>query len=95
MSVMNAQAMKFMGDTIPYIKRIINKSEHTEDSLREIMKDENKMVEFSEFLYSELPTHLKMKVKQDMFVNMMLEESRNQLKKKKNKRLVFGIKKGQ
>lgn len=94
MSVMNAQAIKFMGDTIPYIKRILEKSDHTEESLRDIMKDEEKMTEFSKFLYQELPVHLKIKVKEEMFLNMMLEESRTQLKKKKNKRLVFGIKKG-
>lgn len=93
MSVMNAQAVKFMGDTIPYIKRILEKSSHTEDSLREIMKDEEKMIDFSKFLYAELPVHLKMKIREDMFINMMQEEAKNQLKKKKNKKLVFGIKK--
>ncbi len=94
MSIMNMQAMKYMNDAIPYIKKILNKSDYTEEELREIMKEEDKMKEFSAFMYAELPVHLKMKIKEDDFVNMMQEESKQQLKKSKNKRLVFGIKKG-
>lgn len=94
MSIMSLQAMKYMNDAIPYIKRILNKSTYTEEDIREIMKDEEKMNEFSIFMYGELPPHLKMKIKEKDFVNLMNEESKQQLKKTKNKRLVFGIKKG-
>lgn len=94
MSIMSMQSIKYMNDAIPYIKRILNKSEYTEEEIREIMKDEEKMEEFSKFMYSELPVHLKMKIKEDVFIQLMKEENKKQLKKPKNKRLVFGIKKG-
>lgn len=89
MSMSFSQATKYMQDTIPYISRIMKKKKYTSDQLREILKDEEKNEKFVKYLYSELPVHLKLKIKEDVFVNMYLAESKNALKNKKNKKKIY------
>lgn len=91
MSLFNMQqSTKYISETIPYISRILKKHKYSDDDLREIMQDDEKMDEFSLFLYGELPMHLKVKIRQEDFVMIMKEKAKEQLKKKKNKKLVFG-----
>lgn len=92
MNAFNVQKLKYVNDTIPYIGRIIKKAKYSDDDLKEIMKDEEKLQEFSEFLYKELPMHLKVKIKMEDFVTIMNAKAKEELKKPKNKKLVFGSK---
>lgn len=93
MNVFNIQKVKYLNETIPYISRILKKAKYSDEDLKEIVKDEEKMQDFAEFLYKELPTHLKVKIKMEDFVLMMKEKAKEELKKPKNKKMVFGSKK--
>lgn len=86
----NLGHLKYVNETIPYIKKILKRLKYSDDDLKEIMKDEDKLLEFSKTLYSELPTHLKLKVKESDFIALMEAKSKEQMKKKKNKKKVFG-----
>lgn len=82
--------LKYVNETIPYIKKVLKEMKYSDDDLREVMKDEEKFLEFSKFLYSKLPTHLKIKVKEKDFLLLMQEKSKEAMKNKKNKKKVFG-----
>lgn len=82
--------LKYVNETIPYIKKVLKEMKYSDDDLREVMKDEEKFLEFSKLLYSKLPTHLKIKVKEKDFLLLMQEKSKEAMKKKKNKKKVFG-----
>lgn len=92
MNAFGMQKIKYMNDAVPYVKKILKKHKYSDDDLREILKDENKLQEFSEFLYGELPTHLKVQIRLEDFVVMMKEKTKQELKKKKNKKKVYGKK---
>ncbi len=90
MSIPNTGHLKYVNETIPYIKKILITLKYSEDDLKEIVKDEEKLNEFSKVLYEKLPVHLKLKVKESDFLNLMAAKSKEVLKKKKNKKKVFG-----
>lgn len=83
-------SIKHIGEAIPYIRKIMKRLKYMDDDLRDIMKDEAKLIEFSKILYSELPPHLKFKIKEEDFINSMKQKSVEVMKSKKNKKKVFG-----
>lgn len=82
--------LKYVNETIPYIKKILKKLKYSDEDLKEVMKDEEQLLEFSKTLYVELPVHLKLKVKESDFIALMDAKSKEAMKKKKNKKKVFG-----
>ena len=83
------QATKHMNEAIPFISRILKKNKFSNEQLREILLNDNKNENFIRFLYSELPTHVRLKIKEDVFVSMYLTESIKSIKNKKNKKKIF------
>ena len=82
--------LKHINETIPYIKRILKKLNYSDEHLKLVMTDSEETKSFAHILYEELPTHLKLKVKEADFVRLMEEKAKEQMKKKKNKKKVFG-----
>lgn len=84
----NYTKMKALAQVVPVIgKKIKGKSE---DDIRELFKNKEKMDKFAEDVHNDLPLNVKSSISIEM-LKTLIEHNKNQaLKKKKNQKKVFG-----
>lgn len=85
-----SQIAKYGSEIASYLKKILKELNYDEEELRDFMQTEEKRLELINIIYKNFPTHLKLKVSKETFEPIIIDAMEKQLKKKKNKKLVFG-----
>lgn len=83
--------VKVANEVVPHLKKLVKSL--GDEKMKEAMSSNENMKLFSASLYQKLPKHVQMKCNYDTFEKVIVANREKLMKKKSNKKKVFGLNK--